>query len=80
MWVSRRTDYAAHAVLALAIADGGPLRLEEIVGVTDAPQSVLAQVMPVLRHAGIVRQPTNQPDIARRDAPGPLAQQDARRN
>ena len=55
MWVSRRTDYAAHAVLALAIADGGPLRLEEIVGVTDAPQSVLAQVMPVLRHAGIVR-------------------------
>jgi Rrf2 family cysteine metabolism transcriptional repressor len=55
MWVSRRTDYAAQAVLALAIADGGPLRLEEIVGVTDAPQSVLAQVMPVLRHAGIVR-------------------------
>src|SRR5438876_7721286 len=55
MWVSRRTDYAAQAVLVLAIADGGPLRLEEIVGVTDAPQSVLAQVMPVLRHAGIVR-------------------------
>jgi Rrf2 family protein len=55
MWVSRRTDYAAQAVLALAIADGGPLRLEEIVEVTDAPQSVLAQVMPVLRHAGIVR-------------------------
>jgi Rrf2 family transcriptional regulator, cysteine metabolism repressor len=55
MWVSRRTDYAAQAVLALAIADGGPLRLEEIVEVTDAPKSVLAQVMPVLRHAGIVR-------------------------
>jgi Rrf2 family protein len=55
MWVSRRTDYAAQAVLALAIADGGPLRLEEIVDATGAPRSVLAQVMPVLRHAGIVR-------------------------
>jgi Rrf2 family protein len=55
VWVSRRTDYAARAVLALAVADGGPLRLEEIAEATDAPRSVLEQVMPVLRHAGIVR-------------------------
>jgi Rrf2 family protein len=55
VWVSRRTDYASRAVLALAVAGGGPLRLDEIAAATDAPRSVLEQVMPVLRHAGIVR-------------------------
>jgi Rrf2 family protein len=55
MWVSRRTDYAARAVLALAVENGGPLRLEEIAAAVDAPRSVLEQVMPALRHAGIVR-------------------------
>ena len=33
-----------------------------------------------VRHAGIVRQPASQPDVARRDTPHPLAQQDARGN
>jgi Rrf2 family protein len=55
VWVSRRTDYATRAVVALAVADGGPLRLEQIATAIDAPRSVLEQVMPVLRHAGIVR-------------------------
>lgn len=55
MWISRRTDYATRAVLALAVADGGPLRLEEIAEAADAPRSVLEQVMPTLRTAGIVR-------------------------
>ena len=55
MWVSRRTDYATRAVLALAVADGGPLKLDEIAEATDAPRSVLEQVMPTLRSAGIVR-------------------------
>ena len=55
MWVSRRTDYATRAVLALAVADGGPLKLDEIAAATDAPRSVLEQVMPTLRTAGIVR-------------------------
>ena len=55
MWVSRRTDYATRAVLALALADGGPLKLDEIAAATDAPRSVLEQVMPTLRSAGIVR-------------------------
>jgi Rrf2 family protein len=55
MWVSRRTDYASRAVLALAVADGGPLRLEEIAETTEAPRAVLEQVMPVLRTAGVVR-------------------------
>jgi Rrf2 family protein len=55
VWVSRRTDYATRAVLALAVADGGPLKLEEIAQATDTPRSVLEQVMPTLRSAGIVR-------------------------
>jgi Rrf2 family transcriptional regulator, cysteine metabolism repressor len=55
MWVSRRTDYATRAVLALAVADGGPLNLQQIASATEAPRSVLEQVMPRLRTAGIVR-------------------------
>lgn len=55
MWISRRTDYATRAVVALAIADGGPLKLEQIAEMTEAPRSVLEQVMPTLRSAGIVR-------------------------
>jgi Rrf2 family transcriptional regulator, cysteine metabolism repressor len=55
MWISRRTDYATRAVLALAVADGGPLKLDEIAEAADAPRSVLEQVMPTLRTAGVVR-------------------------
>jgi Rrf2 family protein len=55
MWVSRRTDYATRAVLALAVADGGPLKLDEIAEAAEAPKSVLEQVMPTLRTAGIIR-------------------------
>jgi Rrf2 family protein len=55
MWVSRRTDYATRALLVLAIEDGGPLKLDEIARRTESPRSVLEQVMPVLRTAGIIR-------------------------
>ena len=55
MWVSRRADYATRALLALAAGDGGPLKLQELADQTDAPRSVLEQVMPALRSAGIVR-------------------------
>jgi Rrf2 family protein len=55
MWVSRRTDYATRAVLALALSEGGPLKLDEIATATEAPRTVLEQVMPTLRSAGIVR-------------------------
>lgn len=55
MWVSRRTDYATRAVLALTLEGGGPLKLEELARRTAAPQSVLEQVMPTMRTAGIVR-------------------------
>ena len=55
MWISRRTDYATRALLALALDRGGPMKLEELANRTGAPQSVLEQVMPVMRSAGIVR-------------------------
>jgi Rrf2 family transcriptional regulator, cysteine metabolism repressor len=55
MWVSRRTDYATRALLALALDGGGPMKLEDLARRTGAPQSVLEQVMPVMRSAGIVR-------------------------
>jgi len=56
MWVTRRTDYATRAVLALALAEGGgPLSLDDLAELTEAPRSVLEQVMPTLRVAGIVR-------------------------
>ena len=54
MWVTRRTDYATRAVLALAIRNDA-LSLDERAEATDAPRSVLEQVMPMLRAAGIVR-------------------------
>jgi Rrf2 family protein len=56
VWISRRTDYATRAVLALSIADeGGPLKIAELTQRTAVPQSVLEQVLPVMRTAGIVR-------------------------
>jgi Rrf2 family cysteine metabolism transcriptional repressor len=55
VWISRRTDYATRALLALALDGGGSMKLEELAHRTGAPQSVLEQVMPVLRSAGIVR-------------------------
>ena len=55
MWVSRRTDYATRALLVLALDGGGPMKLEELARRAGAPQSVLEQLMPTLRTAGIVR-------------------------
>ncbi|MDP9405725.1 MAG: Rrf2 family transcriptional regulator [Actinomycetota bacterium] len=56
MWIARRTDYAARAVLALAsTADPAPLNIETLSRRTAVPRSVLEQVMPALRSAGIVR-------------------------
>jgi Rrf2 family transcriptional regulator, cysteine metabolism repressor len=55
MWVSRRTDYATRAVLALSLDGDEPMKLEELARRTGAPPSVLEQVMPALRSAGIVR-------------------------
>ena len=55
MWISRRTDYATRALLALALDGEDSMKLEELAQRTGAPQSVLEQVMPVMRSAGLVR-------------------------
>ena len=55
MWVSRRTDYATRAILALTLEGGGPLKLDELARRIAVPLSVLEQVMPTMRTAGIVR-------------------------
>lgn len=56
MWVSRRTDYATRAVLALCLVEEQtPLQLDELARRTQAPRSVIEQVMPVLRRDGVVR-------------------------
>jgi Rrf2 family cysteine metabolism transcriptional repressor len=56
MWINRRTDYATRAVLALALADDGrPHKLQELAEATSTPLTVLEQLLPQLRAAGIVR-------------------------
>ena len=56
MWISKRTDYATRAVLALTLeGTERAVKLEELGRWTEVPTSVLAQVMPILRTAGIVR-------------------------
>ena len=56
MWISRRTDYATRAVLALAlVADDRPRKIHELAQMTSTPESVLEQLLPQLRGAGIVR-------------------------
>jgi Rrf2 family cysteine metabolism transcriptional repressor len=56
MWISKRTDYATRAVLALALADSeSAVKLEDLAERAAIPASVLEQIMPTLRTAGIVR-------------------------
>lgn len=56
MWITRRTDYATRAVLALALAgDDQPHKLQELAEATATPVTVLEQVLPQLRTGGIVR-------------------------
>jgi Rrf2 family transcriptional regulator, cysteine metabolism repressor len=56
MWISRRTDYATRALVALAREDGvRPVKIQELAERTDTPVSILEQVLPQLRSAGIVR-------------------------
>jgi Rrf2 family protein len=55
MWISRKTDYATRALLALALTDGGALKMAEIAQRTQVPPSILEQIMAQLRGAGMVR-------------------------
>ena len=54
--MTRRTDYATRALLALSLAENrGSLKLQEIAERTEVPSSTLEQVMLQLRGAGLVR-------------------------
>jgi Rrf2 family protein len=56
MWISRRTDYATRALVALTLEqDVRPVKIQELAQRTDTPISILEQVLPQLRSAGIVR-------------------------
>jgi Rrf2 family protein len=55
MWITRKTDYATRAVLAMALAPDGPLKMRDIAERTHTPESLLEQIMTQLRGAGIVR-------------------------
>lgn len=55
MWISRRTDYATRAILALSLDRGGPIKLQTLAHRTAVPDSVLEQVMIQLRSDGLVR-------------------------
>ncbi len=56
MWITRKTDYATRAVLALALVrDDVPLKVHEIAERTHVPPSFLEQITAQLRGAGIVR-------------------------
>lgn len=57
MWITKKTDYATRAVLALAIVEDRdqPLKLADLADRTAVPAPFLEQIMSQLRGAGIVR-------------------------
>ncbi|MGH2793293.1 MAG: RrF2 family transcriptional regulator [Actinomycetota bacterium] len=55
MWISKKTDYATRAVLALALEPDGSLKMANIAQRTGVPPSILEQIMAQLRGAGVVR-------------------------
>ncbi len=55
MWITKKTDYATRAVLALTLAPESPLKMHDIAARTHVPESLLEQIMTQLRGAGIVR-------------------------
>ena len=56
MWITRRTDYATRAVLALALAEPDELlSVEDIAQRGAMPMSVAKQVMNQMRSSGLVR-------------------------
>nr|MBO2500959.1 Rrf2 family transcriptional regulator [Acidimicrobiia bacterium] len=54
MWISRRTDYATRAVLALAISNS-VLNSQALAERVRVPESFMKQIMMRLRDAGVVR-------------------------
>ncbi len=56
MWISKRTDYATRAILVLSINDGrDALKIGDLATLCAVPKSVLEQILPTMRNAGLVR-------------------------
>ncbi|HEY5889879.1 MAG TPA: Rrf2 family transcriptional regulator [Acidimicrobiia bacterium] len=55
MWITRKTDYATRAVLALTIAHGQALNAQELSRRVVVPESFMKQILMQLRDAGILR-------------------------
>jgi Rrf2 family protein len=56
MWITRRTDYATRALLALCVAKPDELlNVDDIARRTGVPSSVTKQIMNQMRSAGLVR-------------------------
>lgn len=54
MRISAKEDYAVRAALELALADGAPLKREQISAAQDIPIAFLQNILTELRHAEIV--------------------------
>jgi Rrf2 family protein len=54
MRISAKEDYAVRAALELAIADGGPLKREQIARAQSIPTAFLQNILVELRHAELV--------------------------
>ena len=52
--ISAKEDYALRAALELAIANGGPLKREQIAQAQDIPTAFLQNILMELRHAELV--------------------------
>ena len=52
--ISAKEDYAVRAALELAIADGGPLKREQISQAQQIPIAFLQNILMEMRHAGLV--------------------------
>ena len=52
--ISAKEDYAVRAALQLALADGGPLKREQIAQAQEIPTAFLQNILIELRHAEIV--------------------------
>src|SRR6478735_9397476 len=52
--ISAKEDYALRAALELALADGGPLKREQIAQAQEIPNAFLQNILMELRHAELV--------------------------
>lgn len=55
MWITRRTDYATRAVLALALTHGRQRTAEDLARHVSVSEPFMKQILAQLRDAGVVR-------------------------